>query len=49
MEHKSKCFMNALSYEFDVDGHTVIKCKLRRKFCPQFEGKCPALKTRDAK
>src|SRR5512137_863906 len=37
------CYWDALSYEFDEDGHTVMRCKLNRKICPGYKGKCPAL------
>ena len=42
-----KCFWDALVYEFDVEGHTVMRCKLGRKICPNYDGKCPALEPKE--
>jgi hypothetical protein len=40
---KKGCYWDALAYEFDENGNTVKVCKLKRKICPYYEGKCPAL------
>jgi len=40
---RSRCTEGFLKYEFDVEGHTVAKCKEGRKTCPHYGGKCPAL------
>ena len=36
-------YPGCMDYQFDVKGHTKVKCKYGRKICVHNKGKCPAL------
>jgi len=42
-EQASGLYPGCIEYQFDVKGHTKVKCKHGRKICVHHKGKCPAL------